>query len=234
MRLGKKHYIWSRTKAGKRFSRSFWAVLSLFLFVGVGYYMLSIVRPTFAALAVNQARNIAIRTIHQTVSKNVSQKQTEYDSIVALERSADNSITALKSNLSGISKLKSDLNLEILHNISQIDRDRLQIPLGSLLGSDLFAGLGPKISFQIMPYGTAETDIITNFKEAGINQTMLDVSVKVKADVSVLMPTLRKKSTVETTVPVMQTVIVGDVPDSYTHVGREGHAYEDDVLEVLE
>ena len=209
-------------------------LLSLLVFVGISYYMLWIVRPTFAALAVNHAKNVAIRTIHQTISENVSQKQIEYDSIVLLERNADNSITALKSNLAGISKLKSDLNLEIVENISQINQDTLQVPLGSLLGNDLFAGLGPKISFQIMPYGTAETDIVTNFKESGINQTMLDVSVKVKADLSVLMPTLRKKSTVETTVPVIQTVIVGDVPESYTHVGREGHAYEDDVLEVLE
>lgn len=195
--------------------------------------MLSIIRPTFVTLAVNHAKNIAIRTIHQTVSQNVSQKQTEYDSIVLLERSADNSITALKSNLSGISKLKSDLNLEIVNNISQIDHDILQIPLGSLFGNDLFAGLGPKISFQIMPYGAAETDIVTNFKESGINQTLLDVSVKVKADVSVLMPTLRKKSTVETTVPIMQTVIVGKVPDSYTNVSREGFDYESDVMDLL-
>ena len=85
-----------------------------------------------------------------------------------------------------------------------------------------------------MPYGTAETNIITDFSESGINQTKLDVSISVKADLSILIPTIRKKSTVETTVPILQTVIVGSVPNSYTHVDRDGYAFEDDVLQLAE
>ena len=197
-------------------------------------YILHVVRPTFAALAENKARTLAIYNINRAVSDKITQANPQYDDVVELTHNSENGVTALKSNLSGISKLKSDLNLEIMNSLSGMETDTLKIPLGSLLGNDIFAGLGPMISFQVLPYGTAETDITTNFTEAGINQTMLDVSVKVKADISVLMPTMRKKSTVETSVPVMQTVIVGNTPDSYTHVDRDGRQFEDDVLELAD
>lgn len=208
-----------------------WGLFAIIMFL---YYILHTVRPTFAALAENKARTLAIHTINQAISEKIAQENPAHDDIVLLEQNAENNVTALKANLSSISKLKSDLNLEIMNQLSHMDTKILEIPLGSLLGNDIFAGLGPKISFQVLPYGTAETDITTNFIEAGINQTMLDVSVNVKADISVLMPTMCRKSTVQTNVPMMQTVIVGATPDSYTHVDREGRQFEDDVLELAD
>ena len=43
-----------------------------------------------------------------------------------------------------------------------------------------------------------------------------------------------KNKTVEvkTKMPVIQTIIVGDVPDTYTNVERSGDELEDDVLEM--
>ncbi len=232
MRLGSKRYFPHRRQ--KKITGAFLLLCLALGFTGVCCYIFHVVRPTFAALAENKARTLAIYNINQAVSDKIAQVNPQYDDVVELTHNSENSVTALKSNLSGISKLKSDLNLEIMHSLSGMETDTLKIPLGSLLGNDIFAGIGPMISFQVLPYGTAETDITTNFTEAGINQTMLDVSVKVKADISVLMPTMRKKSTVETTVPVMQTVIVGNTPDSYTHVDRDGRQFEDDVLELAD
>lgn len=232
MRLGSKRYFPHR-KQRKYTGAAILLCLAFGLFVTF-YYILQTVRPTFAALAENKARTLAVYTINQAVSDKIAQANPQYDDIVKLERNGENNVTALKSNLAGISKLKSDLNVEIMNSLSGMETDTLRIPLGSLLGNDIFAGLGPMISFQVLPYGTAETDIATSFTEAGINQTMLDVTVKVKADISVLMPTMRRKSTVETSVPVMQTVIVGKTPDSYTHVDRDGRQFEDDVLELAD
>lgn len=234
MRLGAKRYIFTKKAQRRKLTASMMILISAFLFLGAFCYFLHVVRPTFAALAENRARQIAVRTINEAVSQKFTAQKTEYGDIVELERDNENRITAVKSDLAGISKLKSDLNLEILQKIASMDKSTLKIPLGSLMGNDIFAGLGPDVSFQIKPYGTAVTDIKTDFSEAGINQTKLDVTVNVKADLSILMPTMQRKSTVETTVPIIQTVIVGNIPDSYTHVDRDGYTYEDDVLELAD
>lgn len=230
MRLGNRKLVTYRRKTQKSFA----PLILLFVLIATICYMLIVVRPTFMALAENKAKELAITVIHRVVSESLRQNAPDYGDIVVLERNDANSVTAVKSNLATIGTLKSDLNLSVMEAISSIDSTTLKIPLGSLLGSDLFAGTGPAVSFRVKPYGTAETDILTDFTEAGINQTMLDVTVAVKADLSILIPTIHKKSTVETTVPVLQTVIVGNVPESYTHVDRDGYDFEDDVLELAE
>ncbi len=231
MRLGSKRYIFARPSAKRKAAR--WGALAvcvLFLLL-TAVYALSVMRPAFLALAENRAKELAVQTINEAISQKVS-KDTEYSDIVEFERAEGNKINAVKSNLAGISKLKSDLSLEIQQKISEVGKEQLKIPLGSLMGNDIFAGCGPELSFQIKPYGAVACDIQTDFTEAGINQTKLDVTVNVKADVSILAPAVNKKSTVETTVPIIQTVIVGDIPESYTNVDRDGYQFEDDVLQL--
>lgn len=234
MRLGKKRHAFHKHKAPKPYDINLILLLCIGIVIGCFWYLLVAIRPAFIILAENRAKELALYTIHQTVTETMGTDSATHREIVEFTYTADNRINAVNSNLAGISRLKSDLNLNIMQKISAMDSDTLKIPLGSLLGSELFSGLGPTISFSVKPYGTAITDIRTDFTEAGINQTKLDVTVDVSADLSILMPTVRKKSRVETSVPIIQTVIVGDIPDSYTHVDRDGYEFEDDVLELAE
>lgn len=232
MRLGAKRYISIRRE--KRKSAARWLiVLGVFaMTVGAVWYGVCVLRPAFCALAENRAKELAVVAIHEAIAEKFS--QDEYLDVVQLERDADNKVSAVRSDMARFSKLKSELNLEIQKSISSLDKSTLSVPLGSLTGSELFYGMGPDISFEIKPYGTILCDIATAFTEAGINQTMCDVAVSVKAELSVLMPTLQRKSVVETSVPVAQTIIVGDVPESFTHVDRDGKEFEDDVLQLAE
>lgn len=230
MRLGSRRYIRNRRKAYPLLL----FLLILLLSSALLYYMFLVVRPTFITLAESRARELAVVTINRSVADKLEKEPVVYCDIVEPILNEENAVTAINSNLVSISKLKSELNLSVMEDIAAMDVSTMHVPLGSLLGSDFFAGLGPLIPFQVMPFGTAETDICTDFSDAGINQTRLSVTVKVKADLSILLPTIRKKSTVETTVPVLETIIVGAVPDSYTHVDRDGHEFEDDVLELAE
>lgn len=232
MRLGAKRYISIRREKQKSAVR--WlAFLGVFaMTVGAVWYGVGVMRPAFCSLAENRARELAVFAIHEVVAEKFSQE--EYQDVVQLERDAENKVGAVRSDMARFSRLKSELNLAIQKTISSLDKSTLSVPLGSLTGSELFCGLGPDISFQVKPYGTVLCDIATNFTEAGINQTMCDVAVSVKAELAVLMPTLQRKSVVETSVPVAQTIIVGDVPQSFTHVDREGKEFEDDVLQLAE
>lgn len=237
MRLGEQRHIYLGQNGKKRLT-SFMVCLSLFLFLIMITYAFFVLRPAFARLAEARAREIAIRTINESVvslfSEEETKNKTAHDDIVSFERGEDGRILAAKSSLSYVSRLKSELTLHIQNSISKIDRSRLKVPLGNLTGNDLFAGVGPDLSFQIKPFGTAECDVLTDFTEMGINQTRLTVTVKVRANMSVLMPTVRKSCQVETSVPVISTVIVGDVPQSYTNIDRDGYTYEEDAMELID
>ncbi len=232
MRLGAKRYISIRREKRKSVAR--WlTLLSVFaLAIGAVWYGVCVMRPAFCALAESRAKELAVFAIHEAIAEKFSQE--EYKDVIQLERDADSRVGAVRSDMARFSKLKSELNLEIQKSISSLDKSTLSVPLGSLTGSELFYGLGPDISFQVKPYGAVFCDLTTAFTEAGINQTMCDVAISVKAQLAVLMPTVQRKSVVETSVPVAQTVIVGDVPQSFTHVDREGKEFEDDVLQLAE
>ncbi len=232
MRLGTRRLLSPKKSEKNKLLKFFTAVTIIIVAMFSVSYLLNVIRPAFAALAENQAKQIAVFTINKTISQKLAEENTDYHDIVEFERDNENNINAVKSNLAGISKLKSDLNLEITEKIAEIDQSSLKVPLGSLLGSDIFAGFGPDISFRIKPYGVAVCDVHTDFIESGINQTKLDVTVNVKANVSVLMPTMRKVCTVSTSMPIISTVIVGEIPQSFTHVDRDGNDYENDVMDL--
>lgn len=232
MRLGSKRYI-SVRPLGRKIT--FWITVLLIsiLLICMIAYVFCVMRPAFASLAENSAKEIAVKTINEVISQKFSEENNHRD-IVELERTDEGRITAVKSNLVGISKLKSDLNLDIQKRISTIDKSSLKIPLGSLTGNDFFVGMGPDIPFKIKPFGTVITDVKTNFSQAGINQTKCDIIISVKVNISILSPMIRKSSIVETTIPVIETVVVGEVPENYVNVDRDGYEFEDDVLQLAE
>lgn len=232
MRLGTKQHLFLRKNEKDKAKKFLIFTSVIVLFMVLVIYIFGVFRPAFLSYAENQAKQIAIFAINNAVSGKLSSEKIDYRDIVEFERDNENNINAVNSNISGISKIKSDLSIEITEKIAKLPKQTLKIPVGSLLGSDFFAGVGPDISFDIKPYGIAMCDVQTDFTESGINQTKLDVTVNVDANVSVLMPTVRRAAKVKTSVPIISTVIVGKVPESFTHVDRDGYAFENDVMDL--
>lgn len=186
------------------------------------------------SLAETEAQHIAQRAANDAILKMFAKNGVSYSDVVVFEKGEDGKIVAAKSNLEGVNRLKAELTTMIQDYITEIDTAEITIPLGTVMGTDILAGIGPRFSVDFVPYGVTEVDFISNFENAGINQTRLTVDLSVKTDVGLVMPTASAGASVETTVPVIQTVIVGDVPDSYTNVERDGYEFEDDVLELAE
>ena len=219
----------------KRMHRAFWVVvvISVFMFVGVFYTLGSII-PGVRKLAVNRAKEIAVITVNEHIAQKLRQENIDYDDIVKFTYSGDGKIRAVSNNISTVNILKSELAQEVTKAIASIDTSQISLPLGSFSGIDFLYGTGPFLPISIKPYGYANADITTDFRSSGINQTIFEVTAKVSANVSVLMPMMKSGAKIETSIPVISTVIVGDVPASYTNVERFGEEYEEDVLQLAE
>ena len=61
----------------------------------------------------------------------------------------------------------------------------------------------------------------SEFRSAGINQTLHRVNLHLTATVRVVLPGESLSLTVEAEAPVAENVIVGDVPGAYTNVANE-------------
>ena len=233
MRLGEKQHIYFRSAriSKRKFSGTVVFLLVVFILLGNLAYFVKIVRPLMAELAKNQSRVLAETATHRAISEMFQDAcYTDFITISSLE---DGTISAIQSNTVRINQLKADAAIAISEAIATIDETELSIPLGTLTGYEFLSGVGPRLPVQLMPYGNATVNFISSLSAAGINQSLVDVRLTVKARVGVVLPGVSTTQEIETEIPIVQTVIVGKVPDNYVNIERTGEAFEDDVLNIL-
>ena len=141
------------------------------------------------------------------------------DRIVYFEKNLDGRITALKTNMSEINHLKTDILNIINDEILALDTADIGIPLGSLFLPEFFSGKGPAIPVHILSIRNSDATFESNFSQAGINQTLHRLNMIVSVDVSVLVMGETDSFTIHSEVVVAETVIIGEVPSTYLQTG---------------
>lgn len=190
------------------------------------------VRPIISEVATSRAKSIAVRVISNVVNDTMAKENIKYNDLVSFQKNGEQNITAVTSNVVAINKLKATLTMEIEKKISNIDTMSTKIPLGNLLNQSFLSGLGPKIKIKMVPIGYATIDVKNEFTSAGINQTKHEIYLEISCALSVLLPVSSEGTLVKTQIPVAETIIVGNVPGTYTNV--EGQEKPDDaVLNLL-
>ena len=86
---------------------------------------------------------------------------------------------------------------------------------------ELFSGTGPSIPVRILSIRNSDASFSSDFTQAGINQTLHQLTMVVSIDVSVLILAEITSFSVTSEVVVAQTVIVGDVPGTYLQTGGD-------------
>ena len=171
------------------------------------------------SLAETQVKNTTSDLINDAIDRQIEDGKIQYDRMVYFEKDLDGRITALKTNMSEVNRLKTDILNLINDEILALSTDDLGIPLGSLFLPELLAGRGPNIPVQILSSRNADAAFGSSFSEAGINQTLQQMNMHVSVDVTVLVLGQSNSFTISSQVVVAETIIVGDVPDTYFQTG---------------
>ena len=201
----------------KKLIRWIWIILTLagavFMLLRGQYHNVA------ASLARTQVMNVTSDLINDAIDRQIEEGAIAYDRMVYFEKDLDGRITALKTNMGLVNRLKTDTLNRINDEILALDSDHIGIPLGSLFLPELLAGKGPRINVRVMSIRNSEADFLSRFSEAGINQTLHQLTLLVSVDVAVLVLGKTEHFTVESEVVVAETVIVGIVPDTYLQTG---------------
>lgn len=172
-------------------------------------------REVIRDLAVTQVKNTTSDLTNDAIAKQIADGKIEYDRIVYFEKDLDGKITALKTNMTEMNRLKTDI-LDIINSeILSLDSSDIGVPLGSIFLSELISGRGPTIPVHILSIRNADANFVSRFTQAGINQTLHQVQMEVSIDVSVLVLGETVSFTMTSEVVVAETVIVGAVPETY-------------------
>ena len=170
-------------------------------------------------LARTQVMNSPSDLTNDAIAKQMADGIIQYDRIVYFEKDLDGRITALKTNMSEVNRLKTDILNIINDEILALDTSDIGIPLGSLFLPEFFSGKGPAIPVHILSIRNSDAVFTSDFSHAGINQTLHQLTMEVSVDVSVLVLAKTESFTVTSEVVVAETVIVGEVPQTYLQTG---------------
>lgn len=173
------------------------------------------IEPTIRTLATSQASNLATIEINNTVDEILREDEVTYNDLVKVEHGPDGSVTSVKSDIVKINTLKAKISDKCAKEIASIQDRKLAIPVGSLVGSDLFSGRGPNVNLYVTLSGDVETQVKNKFESAGINQTIHRIYLEITSNVYVVLPGAHSSTKVKTVVCIAETVIVGKVPETY-------------------
>lgn len=193
------------------------------IFVVIGSLLLILFRTRFHAtirsLAETQVKNTTSDLINDAIDKQIDVGNIQYDRIVYFEKDLNGKITALKTNMSEVNRLKTSILNIINDEILAMDTTDMGIPMGSLFFPEFLAGRGPHIPIQILSISNSDASFESHFTAAGINQTLQKLTMEISVDVAILVLGKAENFTVSSQVVVAETIIVGQVPDTLLQGG---------------
>lgn len=170
-------------------------------------------RPAVNELAALEAHRLATERINSAVTDVLSECAPDYSDIVKISYGTDNSITGISTDAVKLNLFKSKITEAIDGAFEDKERTEIRVPLGTATGISLFSGAGPQIKVRVGCSASTASDFDNVFSSAGVNQTQHSVMLNIKTTVIISLSGSRITQSVETSLCIAQTVIVGSVPD---------------------
>ncbi len=193
------------------FSLLFLLSLAILFFVGSALLYL---KRISCQIAVSDASDIMIMEVNNAVSQVLQEGNYQTEDFIQLEKNAAGEVTAVRSNMTQINSLSAVL-LERVVGLTENRTITVSIPAGNLTGVSLLMGRGPGIPVEILVLTSSHVEFRNDIVTAGINQTKHQISLLVIVDIDVLIPWGTESTQVCTEVLISDTVLLGQVPQTF-------------------
>ena len=206
-----KYYIPKRQKHALAFK-----TVCVFLILIIIFILVDIaIRPVVKENAKYIVKNEVVIMINDSVEKFLMENEVVYSDLVSVGVNSENEVTSISTNTININKLKSGITNTIANELKDSRGEKIRVSLGNLFDSYILDHIGIEFQVKLTDYGFIETDILSEFKSTGINQTLHSIKLKIKVEVNINVGTLYQTETVETAILLTETVLVGNVPEFY-------------------
>lgn len=172
-------------------------------------------RPVVAEIAAAQAQNSMTAVVENAVSAGLAARQVSYSDFVTIQRDEKGAVTALTTDMARMNLLRTELTAAILEALEEVDISGVQVPLGSLFDLEPLWAKGPTLKARAMTVGTVRAEFDSQLTSAGVNQTLHRIWMEVTVPMTLLLPGGEVEVPLDTRLCVAETVIVGQVPDTY-------------------
>lgn len=188
-------------------------VLAVYSFV----FTERIIKPNVAGIAKVKVESLITQFVNNSV-RDQFKSGDEVRELLTIKTDQEGNITYVESNTTAMNSLATDLILNIQNLYKSSEDVMLEVPVGSIIGSQILSQIGPNVNLKVALIGTSKANFKTEFESMGINQTKYKVYLEMESQARVLSPFSINNIEVRNTILVAEAVIVGEVPDSYINV----------------
>ncbi|MBQ2890083.1 MAG: hypothetical protein IJE44_00370 [Clostridia bacterium] len=142
------------------------------------------------------------------------------EDFIIIDRDEKGEIKGIRTNTMEINRLKSKISLKIQEELDKIKEINVEYPFNGIFGINSGFMDGFEIPVQLIGAGLMETDIVSSFDSVGVNQTRLTINAVIQMEGKLLALGDGAEIEIKSNVPVLMTVIVGNVPNTYVDVKK--------------
>lgn len=190
------------------------------LLISMTYYYF-VMLPLIKDVTSSMIESLATSAVNNAVFYVLTEK-TDYSDLVTVYSDNYGKINMISANSVKINALARETSKMSQEYINKMGGSGIDVPLGSLTGFDLIIGQGPLIHFKTVPVGIVNANFYSEFTSSGINQTRHRIYIVVEAVIDVILPDREEKLITNTQVLVSESIIVGEVPDTYLKLNDDG------------
>jgi len=189
-------------------------------------FILILFNKNTKSLLIDYAKNkIELETkalIIKTINNEIDEEKIDYRDFINTVINGKEEIISIDYNSLRIENLLNNITLNLINNLKIIEDSTFSnnntiyyIPFGAIVNLGSSSWIGPQIPIKIMTSGSVETKLLTDVKEYGINNLILETYIDVNVNTNILLPYVSSNVKVNYKIPIVKKVIEGKIPSVY-------------------
>lgn len=186
----------------------------ILLFVAAIVYIRLVVTPVVKTVAEASVRALTVSTVTGAVSE-VLRDEPSFVNMVEYEHDANGDVSDIRVNTSRVNLVVQRSVAQTQSDLTEMKTSGVNIPIGSLSGITFLSGKGPAVNVTVIPVGSVEAKLKSEFIEIGINQTIHKIYLSLDSTVKIIIPGASDVVKSNAEVLLIESIIIGKVPDTY-------------------
>lgn len=191
------------------------AISSIILLVAVVVvYIRFVVTPVVKTVAEEKVRALTVSTVNAAVT-SVLEAEPSFVDMVEYGHDANGDLNSIKINATRVNAVMQRSVQKTQNGLSDMISSGVNIPVGSVSGITFLSGKGPNLNVAVIPVGSVDARLRSEFSEIGINQTIHKIYLSLDSTIKIIIPGAGNTIKSSSEVLLVESVIIGKVPDTY-------------------
>lgn len=150
--------------------------------------------------------------VNESVRAELESKKYKWDDFCTRVLGEDGAVSSISVDSSRISVFCADLVSRINGEIRSRRYVTIKVPIGSAIAPRYLSGRGFNVKIRAVPYVSVSAEVSSAIEEAGINQTLHRINVRVTSKVVAVCMSESVSFVKESKVLIAESLIVGNIP----------------------